>query len=63
LADSIKNDLCGREESFIFPHLIDVEVMSAIRRLVAGRRIDADRKDQFLAGLARCRQSVNWLKQ
>ena len=33
-------------------HLIDVEVMSALRGLVAGRRIDAHRTGQFLAGLA-----------
>ncbi|MFY9727806.1 MAG: type II toxin-antitoxin system VapC family toxin [Bryobacteraceae bacterium] len=52
LADSIKSDLSGRDESFIVPHLIDIEVMSAIRRLVAGRRIAAHRSRQFLAGLA-----------
>jgi predicted nucleic acid-binding protein len=32
--------------------LIDIEVVSAIRRLVAGRRIDPHRREQFLAGLA-----------
>ena len=37
LADSIRSDLSRRDESFIVPHLIDVEVMSALRRLVAGR--------------------------
>jgi predicted nucleic acid-binding protein len=52
LADSIRNDLSNRDESFIVPHLIDVEVMSALRRLVAGQRPGADRIDQFLAGLA-----------
>jgi predicted nucleic acid-binding protein len=52
LADSIRSDLSGRDESFIVPHLIDVEVMSAIRRLFAGQRIPADRSDQFLTGLA-----------
>src|SRR5436189_275961 len=41
-----------RHESFIVPHLIDVEVMSAIRRLVAGERIESHRTGQFLAGLA-----------
>ena len=51
LADSIRNDLSRRDESFIVPHLIDVEVMSAIRRLVRGQRIGAHRSDQFLAGL------------
>jgi predicted nucleic acid-binding protein len=52
LADSIRKELSGHDESFIVPHLIDVEVMSAIRRLAAGQRIGADRRDQFLTGLA-----------
>jgi predicted nucleic acid-binding protein len=52
LADSIRNELTGREESFLVPHLIDVEVMSAIRRLVVGQRIDRHRSRQFLAELA-----------
>jgi predicted nucleic acid-binding protein len=52
LADSIRKELAGRDESFIVPHLIDVEVMSALRRLVAGQRIDSHRTGQFLAGLA-----------
>ena len=57
LADSIRNELAGRDESFIVPHLIDVEAMSAIRRLVAGKRIDTHRGGQFLAGLAHCPRS------
>jgi predicted nucleic acid-binding protein len=52
LADSIRKDLSGRDESFLVPHLIDVEVVSAMRRLVAGHRPGAERSDQFLAGLA-----------
>ena len=52
LADSIRNDLSGRNESFIAPHLIDVEVMSALRGLVAGQRIGSDRSAQFLTELA-----------
>ena len=52
LANSIRRDLFRRDESFIVPHLIDVEVVSAIRRLVAGRRAGADRSDQFLTELA-----------
>jgi predicted nucleic acid-binding protein len=52
LADAIRDELAGRDDSFIVPHLIDVEVMSAIRRLTAGERIDAHRSRQFLAGLA-----------
>lgn len=52
LAGAIRNELAGRDESFIVPHLIDVEVMSAIRRLASGERIGAHRSEQFLAGLA-----------
>lgn len=52
LADSIRRELAGRDESLVVPHLIDVEVISAFRRLVAGQRIDSHRSAQFLAGLA-----------
>jgi predicted nucleic acid-binding protein len=52
LADSIRGELARRDESVIVPHLIDVEVMSAMRRLAAGQRIDSHRSQQFLAGLA-----------
>ncbi|MGD0772849.1 MAG: type II toxin-antitoxin system VapC family toxin [Candidatus Solibacter sp.] len=52
LADSLRRDLAGRTDSFIAPHLLDVEVVSALRNLVAGQRIDAYRSEQFLTGLA-----------
>ncbi len=52
LADSIRHELAGRDESLVDPHLIEVEVISAFRRLVAGPRIDSHRSAQFLAGLA-----------
>jgi predicted nucleic acid-binding protein len=52
LADSIRKELDRRDQSLIVPHLIDVEVMSALRRLVARERIDSHRAGQFLAGLA-----------
>jgi len=51
LADSITRDLAKRNDSLIVPHLIDIEVMSAIRKLVAGRRIDSHRSEQFLEEL------------
>ncbi len=51
LADSIRKELAGHYESFLVPHLIDVEVTSALRRLAAGRVIDSHRCSQFLAGL------------
>jgi predicted nucleic acid-binding protein len=52
LADAIRDDLAGGDESFIVPHLIDVEVVSAIRRMMAGQRAETHRSNQFLAGLA-----------
>jgi predicted nucleic acid-binding protein len=52
LADSIRNELARRDESFVVPHLIDVEIMSAFRKLMAGQRIDSHRSREFLAGLA-----------
>lgn len=52
LADAIRDELAGSNQSFIVPHLIDIEVVSAIRRLAAGRKIDPYRSGQFLADLA-----------
>jgi predicted nucleic acid-binding protein len=52
LADSVRRDLAGRSDSFIVPHLLDVEVMSALRSLVAGHRIDSHRSEQLLTDLA-----------
>ncbi len=51
LADSIRDELAGRSESFLVPHLIDIEVLSALRRLAAVRRIDPYRSGQFLSEL------------
>ena len=50
LADTIRSELAGRDESFAVPHLLDVEAVSAIRRLAAGRHIDGHRSAQFLSG-------------
>lgn len=52
LAETIRNDLAARDDSFLVPHLIDVEVVSAFRGLLAGRRIDPHDTEQFLSGLA-----------
>jgi predicted nucleic acid-binding protein len=52
MADFLRRDLAGCGESLIVPHLLDVEVVSALRNLIAGRRIDSHRSEQFLAGLA-----------
>ncbi|MGE5648435.1 MAG: type II toxin-antitoxin system VapC family toxin [Acidobacteriota bacterium] len=52
MADTIRNELGAHDESFLVPHLIDIEVVSALRRLVAGQRIDPHRSAEFLTGLA-----------
>ncbi len=52
IAESLRRDLAERSDSFIVPHLLDVEVASAFRKLVGGRRIDSHRAEQFLTGLA-----------
>jgi predicted nucleic acid-binding protein len=52
LADSLRRDLAGRSESFIVPHLLDVEVASALRKLLAGQRVDPHRCEQLLTALA-----------
>ena len=52
LADSLRRDLARRDDSFIVPHLLDIEVVSAIRRLVAGRHVDSHRSGQLLTELA-----------
>jgi predicted nucleic acid-binding protein len=52
LADSLRRDLVESSDSFIVPHLLDVEAVSALRNMVAGRRFDAHRSGEFLAGLA-----------
>jgi len=51
-ADAIRDALSKREDAFLVPHLIDVEVLSAVRRLVAGRELSARSADQILARLA-----------
>jgi predicted nucleic acid-binding protein len=55
LANSVRRDLAGRSGPFIVPHLLDVEVVSALRSLIAGRRIDSHRSEQMLTGLAALR--------
>jgi predicted nucleic acid-binding protein len=52
LAASIRNKLARHDESFLVPHLMDVEVISAMRSLLVGQRIDPHRARQFLAALA-----------
>ena len=52
LADSLRRGLAGRNESFIVPHLLDVEVASALRGLAPGLHLDSHRTGQLLSGLA-----------
>jgi predicted nucleic acid-binding protein len=52
MAGAIGEELAGCGESFLVPHLVDVEVVSALRRLAGAQRIDAHRSAEFLAGLA-----------
>ena len=50
-ADCIRNELASCDEPFIAPHLIDAEVLSPLRKLVAGQRIDAHRSRHVFAAL------------
>jgi predicted nucleic acid-binding protein len=52
LADSLRRDLAASGDSFIVPHLLDVEVASALRKLAASQRVDSHRSGELLAGLA-----------
>ncbi len=52
IADSLRGDLAARDDTFIAPHLLDIEALSAIRGLVAGQRIDSYRREQLLLELA-----------
>jgi predicted nucleic acid-binding protein len=49
---SLRRDLAGSRDSCIAPHLLDVEVASALRKLAAAQRIDSHRSEEFLARLA-----------
>jgi predicted nucleic acid-binding protein len=51
LAEPIRNELAARNESLLVPHLIDVEAMSALRRLAVGLGLDAHTTRRFFAAL------------
>jgi len=51
LADSVRRNVAESGDSLIVPHLLDVEVISALRRLVAGQRVDSTHADRVLAEL------------
>jgi predicted nucleic acid-binding protein len=52
LADSVRRQLAVVNEPFIVPHLLDIEVASALRRLSGVTRIDSHLSDRYLTGLA-----------
>ena len=52
LAGPLRRGLALDAESYIVPHLLDIEVTSALRKLAAGQSIDSHRSEEFLAGLA-----------
>ncbi len=51
LADSIGLSLAGTDETLIVPHLLDLEVASALRNLLIGQRIDSHWSEQLLTAL------------
>lgn len=51
LAGYIARELAESGEPFIAPHLLDVEVCSALRRLTAGRRMDRFQCEDLLSRL------------
>ncbi len=52
MAEFIRTELVGSGGPFLVPHLIDIEAVSALRRLAGEQRIDHHRCAEFLAGLA-----------
>jgi predicted nucleic acid-binding protein len=51
-ADLLRRERAWQDDLFIAPHLLDVEVVSACRKLAAGRTIDWHHGQQLLAELA-----------
>jgi predicted nucleic acid-binding protein len=51
-AASLRQDLARHNEPLIVPHLLDVEVASALRKLAAARHIDSHRSEELLRDLA-----------
>ena len=52
LAETLAHDLALSNELVIVPHLLDVEVSSALRKLAARQRLESHRAEQFLRDLA-----------
>lgn len=52
VGEAILQELAAQDESFLVPHLMEIEVLSALRRLVASERLDRSRGNQLLTDLA-----------
>jgi hypothetical protein len=44
----VRADLAARDDLYIVPHLVEVEVLGALRGMVAGGQIESHRMGQFL---------------
>ncbi len=51
VADVLRRDLSKRDDTFAAPHLLDLEVTSALRKLVAGKRLAMPRVQPLLQEL------------
>lgn len=51
-AAPLRHELAQHNEPWIVPHLLDVEVASALRKLTAAQRIDSHRSQELLHDLA-----------
>lgn len=51
LAEGLREELADRADAFIAPHLLDVEVLSALRRMTRDR-IDPHRTRELIADLS-----------
>lgn len=51
-APLLREELAARDETAIAPHVLDVEVMSAVRNLLRGHRLDAHDCRRILTELA-----------
>lgn len=48
----VRSELSPMHQPLLVPHLLDVEVASALRKLTAGQRVEAHRCKELLADLA-----------
>jgi len=52
-AESFQHDMGNGAGSFIAPHLLDIEVISALRRIAAAGRLNAERTELALTRFAK----------